>query len=191
MSYTDVEYKFKKIGKNVQIGKNVYFRYPELIEIGDNVIIDDFCYFTTAVLIGSYVHLGPQCTVIGGKGATFIIDDFAGLSAGCRIVCGSDDYLGDGLTNPTIPADFRASLVISTVRVDKHAVVGTGAVVHAAVHIGEGAAVGSLSLVNKDLAPWTVNVGIPTRVVKARESEIIKKHEIEMERRGIYHASKY
>lgn len=27
--------------------KNVYFRYPEEIEIGDNVIIDEFCYFTT------------------------------------------------------------------------------------------------------------------------------------------------
>ena len=47
MGYTDVEYKFKKIGKNVQIGKNVYFRYPEEVEIGDNVIIDEFCYFTT------------------------------------------------------------------------------------------------------------------------------------------------
>lgn len=27
MPYTDLEYKFKRIGKNVRIGRNVYFCY--------------------------------------------------------------------------------------------------------------------------------------------------------------------
>jgi acetyltransferase-like isoleucine patch superfamily enzyme len=36
MPYTDFNFKFRKIGKNVEIGDNVYFKYPELIEIGNN-----------------------------------------------------------------------------------------------------------------------------------------------------------
>ena len=63
MSYTDVKYKFKKIGRNVQLGKNIYFRYPEKIEIGDNVIIDDFSYFSTSLVIEDYVHISPFCSV--------------------------------------------------------------------------------------------------------------------------------
>ena len=34
--------KLKKCGNNVTIGKTVRIRYPELVSIGDNVIIDDF-----------------------------------------------------------------------------------------------------------------------------------------------------
>src|ERR1035437_7611191 len=102
MAYTDLNCKFKKIGKNVEIGRNVYFRYPDLIEIGDNVIIDDFCYFTAALQIESFIHIGPHCSIIGGKLGKLIMENFSGLSAGCRIICSSDDYLGSGLTNPTI-----------------------------------------------------------------------------------------
>ncbi|CKK93370.1 putative acetyltransferase [Neisseria meningitidis] len=29
------------------------------------------------------------------------MDHFSGLSAGCRIITGSDDFMGGGLTNPT------------------------------------------------------------------------------------------
>ena len=107
MSYTDVKYKFKKIGKNVQLGKNIYFRYPEKIEIGDNVIIDDFSYFSTSLVIEDYVHISPFCSVIGGIKSKLVMREFSGLSAGCRIICGSDDYSGIGLTNPTVTKKYR------------------------------------------------------------------------------------
>jgi len=180
MSYTDVEYKFKKLGKDVQIGKNVYFRYPELIEIGDHVIIDDFCYFTTSLTIGSFIHIGPHCSVIGGKNGKLVMGDFSGLSAACRIICCSDDYLSDGLTNPTIPPKYHAKLKLSTVEIGKHAVIGTGAVIHPAVRIGEGAAVGSMTLVTKDLDAWGVYLGIPARKVKERNRDVILRFEVEL-----------
>lgn len=176
MSYTDVEYKFKKIGKNVQIGKNVYFRYPELIEIDDNVIIDDFCYFTTALTIGNYVHIAPHCTCIGGRESKLIMGDFSGFSAGCRIICGSDDYL-TGLTNPNIPSKYRGQTKIGNIEVGKHAVLGTNTVVHPLVKIGDGAATGSLSLVTKDLEAWSIYVGVPATKIKDRDRETILRLE--------------
>ena len=37
----------KYCGKNVIIGKTVRIRYPHLVSIGDNCIIDDFTYIST------------------------------------------------------------------------------------------------------------------------------------------------
>lgn len=178
MSYTDVEYKFKKIGKNVTIGKNVYFRYPEEVELGDDVIIDDFCYFTTALTIGNYVHIGPHCTVIGGRKTRLQMEDFSGLSAACRIVCGSDDYI-NGLTNPNIPVEFRGATKVGTTYMGRHAVLGTNTVVHPLVHIAEGAATGSLTLVTKDLEPWKIYVGSPAVAKKDRNKNSITNMELE------------
>lgn len=172
MAYTDLLFKFKKIGRNVQIGENVYFRYPELVEIGDNVIIDDFCYFTTALYVGDYVHIAPHCTCIGGKNSKLVMSDFSGLSAGCRIICGSDDY-NTGLTNPNIPAQFRGKTTIGEVFIGKHAVLGTNTIVHPLVKINEGAATGSLTLVTKDLEAWSIFIGSPARKIKDRDMENI------------------
>lgn len=177
MPYTDLKYKFKRIGKNVEIGRNVFFRYPHLVEIGDNVIIDDFCYFTTEVTIGSYVHISPHCSVIGGSKSSFIMEDFTGISAGCRIVCSSDNYLGDGLTNPTIPKEFHASVVYSFVHMEKHSLLGTGCIVHPGVTIKQGAVAGSATLITKDLEEWTVNIGIPSKKIKERNRDTILKME--------------
>lgn len=172
MGYTDLVYKFKKIGKNVQIGVNVYFRYPELVEIGDNVIIDEFCYFTTALSIGNFVHIAPHCTCIGGKNSKLVMSDFSGLAAGCRIICGSDDYF-TGLTNPNIPIQYRGKTTISEIFIGKHAVLGTNTIVHPLVKVCDGAATGSLTLVTKDLEEWSIYIGSPARKIKDRDKETI------------------
>ena len=171
MPYTDVEYKFKKIGKNVAIGKSVYFRYPELVEIGNNVIIDEFCYFTTALVIEDYVHIAPHCSIVGGRESLLLMREFSGVSAGCRIVCGSDDYSGKSLTNPTVPLKYRGTPKFTTVEIGRHAVLGTNCVVHPGVSIGEGVAVGSMSLITKSLLPWGIYKGVPAQRFKERDKE--------------------
>ena len=181
MGYTDVKYKFKKIGKNVEIGDNVYFRYPELVEIGDNVTIDEFCYFTTELKIGNYVHISPHCSVIGGRKGKLVLENYSGLAAGCRVVCCSDNLLGDGLTNPTIPEKYHSSVKYTQISIGAHAVVGTGCVIHPGISIGEGAVVGSMSLVTKDIEAWTINIGIPAKKVQNREKNTILEYQKQLE----------
>lgn len=171
---------FRRVGKNVKIGAKVYFRYPELVEIGDNVIIDEFCYFTCAVSLGSFVHIGPHCSAIGGRNGKLTMSDYSGLSAGCRIICGSDDYFS-GLTNPSVPVQFRGPVKVGEVFLGRHAVLGTGSVVHPSVRLGEGSATGSMTLVTRDLAPWTVFVGIPARESALRDRDRILGLEREFE----------
>jgi galactoside O-acetyltransferase len=170
MAYTDLEYKFKKLGRNVTIGRNVYFRYPDLVELGDNVVIDDHCYFTTALVMGEFSHIGPQCSVIGGRDAKFHMHPFSGLSAGSHVVCGTDDYTQDGLLD-TVPAEFRVPVKVSTIEIRKHAIVGTACVLHPGVIVGEGAVAGSMTLVTRDLEPWWIYFGIPARKFKQRQKK--------------------
>lgn len=171
MSYTDVEYKFKKIGSNVKIGKNVYFRYPELVEIGDNVIIDEFCYFTTSLLIEDYVHISTGCSSIGGRSSKLIMREFSAMGAGSRIICSSDDFIETGLTHAHIPSKYRKILEVKDVELKEHAILGTACVCHPGVVIGAGTTVGSMSLVLKNLDPWWVYFGTPAKKHMQRNSE--------------------
>lgn len=163
--------RLRRCGVDVRIAATVVIKHPELVSIGDHVAIDDFCYITPGAEIGSYVHIAAHVSIIGGRLAQCSINDFAGISAGSRLVCASDDYLGSGLTGPVVPAEYHADVHFAQIVVGKFAILGTNCVVHPGVTIGEGAAVGSCSLVTRDLEPWTVNVGIPARRVKERRRD--------------------
>jgi len=160
-------------GIDIILDNDVMIKHPEMARIGSHVAIDKGFYCTVELQIGDYVHIAPYCTVIGGKKSKLVMEDFSGFSAGCRIVCASDDYLGSGMTNPIVPLEFRGLTLYTTVTIKKHAVLGTGCVVHPGVTIGEGAVVGSMSLVTKDLEPWSVYMGIPAKKVKDRNKDII------------------
>lgn len=179
MGYTDVEYKFKKIGKNVQIGKNVYFRYPEEVEIGDNVIIDEFCYFTTKLKIGNNVHIAPFCSVIGGKNSELIIKDYSVFSAGVRAVCGTDDFINGPFTSVAIPVKFRQNCTYGKILLEEHVIVGTNSIILSNKTLRKGSGTGAGTLVNKDLDEWGMYVGSPCRKIKERNKENILNGEEE------------
>jgi galactoside O-acetyltransferase len=52
---------------------------------------------------------------------------------------------------------------------DYYTIVGTGVTIHPGVTLGEGAAVGSASLVLEDLERWWVYLGVPARQYKKRD----------------------
>jgi acetyltransferase-like isoleucine patch superfamily enzyme len=172
--------RLKQCGVDVRIGANVVIRYPELVSIGDHVAIDDFTYVTTSLEIGNYVHIGPHCSIIGGPGGKCIFEDFTGTAAGCRLVCVSGDFFGSGLIHPFIPPAYRGELHGSPIIFRKFAILGTGSVVHPGVTFGEGAAVGSASLVLEDLDPWQIYYGVPVKAFRKRENSTLLAYEKEL-----------
>ena len=163
----------KSCGKNVIIGKTVRIRYPELVEIGNNVIIDDFTYISTALKIHNNVHISSGCKIIGGKKAYVEMKSFSTLAPNVVLSAGSDDY-NSGIATPMIPLDYKANAVIGKILLNKHCIVGTGTVVLPNITFKEGACVGALSLVNKNLKEYTLYVGIPVRELSERnKSEIM------------------
>lgn len=172
--------KLKKLGKNVIIGDFVKVVNPEHIEIDDFSRIDDFTILIggKGMKIGKYVHIASYCSVIGG--GEFYMEDFSGLSAGVRVVTGSDDYTGKCLTNPTTPIKYRPFATTGVVSIKKHAIIGTNTILFPNITIGEGAAVGAASLVNKDVEPWGICIGVPAKRIKYRERDTILKMEKEL-----------
>lgn len=172
---------FRSCGDDVQIGDFVVIKRPQLIELGSHVAIDSFVYISTALQVGSYVHIAPMVTIVGGKDSKLILEDFSGLSAGCRIVCGSDDFVrGTGLTNPTVPEAYHGRVKCTTVVIERHAIIGTNCVVLPGVRIGEGAAVGACSLVKSNLLPWTIYAGVPAVEVGRRRKDTILEMEAKL-----------
>jgi len=100
-------FPFAACGRDVTIYEWVRILDPERIRVGDHVIVDDFVFLDGGggLHLGSYVHIAGFSSIIGGGRAT--LSDFSGLSAGCRIVTGTEIADGSGLTNPTIPPDLR------------------------------------------------------------------------------------
>jgi len=164
--------RLKRCGKNVIIGKSVRIRYPELVEIGDDCIIDDFTYISTGVQLGSRVHISAGCKLIGGPDARVVMGDFSTLSPGVVLAAGSDDYVG-GIATPLVPRAYKGNVQIGEIRMGRHCVIGSNAVILPSVSLGDGVAVGALSLVKTSLPAWTLWAGIPARRIRPRKRQQI------------------
>jgi galactoside O-acetyltransferase len=163
-----------RIGKNVIIGKTVRIRYPELVEIGDNVIIDDFTYISAALTIDNNVHIAAGCKLIGGRNASIKIGEFSTLAPNVVIAAGSDDYIA-GIASPLVPSQYKGNVEVGTVELRRHCIIGANSTVLPNVTFNDGAAVGAQSLVKYDIEEWTLQGGVPARYIKNRNrNEILR-----------------
>ena len=142
----------------------------------DNFSIDDFSQIDDFVFlnageetrIGRFVHIASFVSVIGG--GKLYMGDFSALSAGCRVITGTDDFAGGFLAGPTVPPQYT-NIKRAPVHIGAFALIGTNSVIFPGVSVGEGAAVGAGCIVRKNLEPWTVYVGHDCKRIKPRERE--------------------
>lgn len=161
----------KDYGENVLISKKVSFYGARQITIGNPVRIDDFCILSGNITLGNYIHIAAFCALFGGHEG-ILMKNYSGLSSKVSIYAESDDYLGNAMTNPTIPMEYR-NVAGGKVILEKHVIVGTGSCILPDLVIGEGSAVGSMSLVNRSLNAWGVYAGIPCRYMKQRRKKLL------------------
>lgn len=170
------ELGFRSLGKGVLLSREARVYRPESISLGDHTRIDDFVTLTAGpqgfIDIGSYVHIAAYSMIESSVGV--VLGDFSGLAARVTVYGASDDYGGDHLTNPCVPLQHR-SIHAAIVRLGKHAVVGTGSVLLPGAELGEGVAVGAMSLVNRHLEPFGVYVGIPARRIRERSRHMLRR----------------
>jgi galactoside O-acetyltransferase len=177
-----LKFGFKSVGSNVKISKNCIIRGLYNISIGDNVIIDAFCSIIATgdceLKIGSFIHIGAYCHLLANAGIE--IGDFSGLSQGVKIYSKTDDYSGNSLTNPTIPSKFK-TLKRGKVSIGEHTIIGANSVVLPGLNIGDGVAIGALSLVTTNLGPWYIYYGNPLKKGLPRSRKLLSQREIFME----------
>jgi acetyltransferase-like isoleucine patch superfamily enzyme len=164
---------FKSIGTNVLISEKTSIYNPQNISIGSNVRIDDYSILsagTKGIEIGSYIHIACYVSLIGSE--LIKLYDFIGISSRTAVYSSSDDYSGNFLTGPTIDGRFR-SVDSRPVIFHSHSIIGVGSVILPGVEIGEGTAVGALSLVSKNLDSWSIYSGAPARFMKQRSKKML------------------
>lgn len=162
---------FNSLGENVQISDKASIYNPQLLDIGDNSRIDDFCVVSGKVKIGRNVHIAVFCNVAGGeKGIVF--EDFSGLAYACQVFTQSDDYSGSTLTNPTIPERFK-NVYRKAISIGRHSIVGANSIVLPGVNLAEGTAVGAMSMVTKSTEAWSIYFGSPAKRIKARKQDML------------------
>jgi acetyltransferase-like isoleucine patch superfamily enzyme len=171
--------RLRRCGKDVRVFRHAQIIKPEVISIGDGSQIDDFVWLLGGqeTVIGRRVHIATHCSI--GGGGRFAMEDYSGFAAGVRVVTGSDDHNGEGLTNPCIPMEYR-SVKRGCVMVRKHALVFTGAIILPDVEIGEGAVVAAGTVVRETLEPWTIYGGARCIKVAARNPDRIRELEAQM-----------
>ncbi|MEW8955109.1 acyltransferase [Clostridium sp.] len=173
--YSEEELKeigFKSLGENVLLSRKTSIYGPENICIGDNCRIDDFTILSGNISIGNFVHIASFCGVYGGD-VGVVFEDFVGLSARSIVYALTDDYGGEVLTNPNIPLEYK-NIIKGKVIFKKHSLIGAGAIILPGVTVGEGASVGSMALINKDLLPWSIYIGIPAKKIKDRSKKLLE-----------------
>lgn len=168
----EVKERLKKCGQEVKIYPLVKIVKPEVIEIGDYSMIDDFTfiYGGKGIIIGRYVHIASFVSIIGG--GELVLGDYADIACGSRILTGTDTYYGGRRMSTALPKEQR-NVIVGKVVIEKDAFIGTNAVIQPNVRIGEGAIIGSNSLVLKDVEPWSINVGSPCKKMGERPKVVV------------------
>ena len=171
-----VEMGFKSHG-TLNLSEKASFYGSKRISVGLQTRIDDFCVLSAGaggISIGRNVHIAVYTSLIGA--GRIEVHDFANISSKVAIYSSNDDYSGSFMTNPTVPAEYT-NVSHASVTIGRHAIIGCGAVILPGVTIGEGAAVGALSLVTKDVAPFTIVAGTPAKVIGERKRDLLALEE--------------
>lgn len=135
------------IGKKTQIWVNVQVR--------ENANIGAGCVISKDVYIDHGVKIGDRCKIQNS------------VSVYSGVTLGDDVFVGPSVsfTNDKVPRAFNAEWSITETRIESGASIGANATIVCGIRIGEYAMIAAGSVVTKDVAPYTLVLGNPARVV--------------------------
>jgi galactoside O-acetyltransferase len=169
-------------GKGVTVYAGCRIFPPDRVSVGNYSQIDEgvWIYAGQGVRIGAHVHLALGCSITGG--GECVVEDFAGLGVGVRLITGTEGIHAGLLTNPTVPSEFRA-VSRGKIVIGAHALVFTHSIILPGVTIGDGAVVAAGALVHHSLKPWCIYAGNPLVQVGIRAAEPVLQAARELRRR--------
>lgn len=131
------------------------------LSVGEDFIISPGAVIArgTRLRAGDRVSIGPRLTL----GAHLVVGDDVMISGNVGLI-GDDHPFDDSDASITaLPAR-----PLATVTIEGDSLIGFGAILVGPLTVGRGAIVGAGALVTSDVAPDTVVVGVPARVVRHR-----------------------
>ena len=182
----------KKSGKKLFIGKRTDIKYRQNISLGNNVNIHDYVEINAqvknSVTLGNNIHIGKYSII---KCTGEYTDSIPSIKIGDNFGCGDFCYFGcaGGITignNVIMGQNVRfhaqnhmfdlVDIPINNqgttqkgITIEDDCWIGAGSVFLDGITVGKGCVIGSNTLVNKNIQPYSVVVGNPARVIKKRK----------------------
>jgi acetyltransferase-like isoleucine patch superfamily enzyme len=182
------KFLFAKVGKNVVFGKSLTIRHPNKIQIGDNVVIDDYAVLDAkgidnkGIIIGNDVIIGRN-TVISCKNGDIIIGDNSNIAMNCFIQSAKEVKIGknvlisaycyiigggDHRTERTDIPIIAQAQVVQGINFEDNCLIGAGVMVQDGVTIGRDCIIGTGSVVTKSIPKFVISTGVPATIIKSR-----------------------
>lgn len=149
------------IGKNTTFGRGTVFWAPHEMKIGNNVYIGKYCTIQADVEMGNNIEIANTVGLIGRYN-----HDYSKVGVSIK----DAPWIGD------LDYDFKGKG--QKIIIEDDVWIGYGAVVFTGVHVHRGAIVAAGSIVTKDVPPYAIVAGNPTKVKGYRFTEDqIREHE--------------
>jgi acetyltransferase-like isoleucine patch superfamily enzyme len=175
-------------GRGVVFGRGVTLRHPHKIRLGDRVVIDDNVVLdakgetNAGIRLGDRVFLGRN-TILSCKNGDIELGEAVNVSTNCQLtsakrleigaftVIGSFSYFVSGggydYTSPVPFSQQEGSFEMRETIIGANCWFGAHVTVTDRARIGEHCVLGAGAVVNSEIPPGSIAVGIPARVIKA------------------------
>jgi acetyltransferase-like isoleucine patch superfamily enzyme len=159
---------YKRFGRQSVIGPPCRVSNPQFVEIGDNVLIHEHAWISVVPAVEGVV---PRLTIGDGT----LIDRLVHIACvgeieiGRQVLMGERVLIGDTFheyEDVTTPVILQPMAYPSKVVIGDGSYIGLQSCIMQGVTIGEGAYVGAGTVVTSDVAPYSVVVGNPSRLVR-------------------------
>ncbi len=156
--------QFARLGEGVVIEAGVLVFHPENIEIDDDVYVGHHTmlkgYHTNRMVIGAGTWIGQQCFFHSAGGIT--IGRNVGIGPAVKIL--TSFHAEEGISKPILHSRIEFAPVV----VEDDCDLGIGSILLPGVTVGRGCQVGAGAVVTRSVAPYSVVVGVPARVLRVR-----------------------
>jgi len=148
-------------GKGTVIGVSPRFVNTANITIGQGCLLQDSIYIRAGV--DGSIRIGDRAA----------LNSFCKLFGHGSIDIGAETQLGPGTLITTTGHDYQDKELNATyqpVRLGRRVWVGANVTILQGVTIGDHSVIGAGAVVNKDIPPYCIAVGVPAKVVKSLKS---------------------
>lgn len=182
-----------EVGTGVVVGRNVTFRHPHKIFLGNRVVIDDNAVLDAKGEGNDGIRLGDQVAVgrnsilsCKGKspGGSITVGLNTNIAMNCVIHAEEEVEIGKNVlfaayvyivgggnhefNRTDRPIIEQPSINKGGVVIEEDVWLGAGVTVLDGVSVGKGCVLGAGAVVNKNVPPYSVCVGVPARVIRSR-----------------------
>lgn len=156
--------------------KNIYFLILYFIRLPKNFYKKNIIHFSTRISsntniakskIGKYCYIANNINMVNAN-----IGNYCSIAPGVQIGGMEHSYWWHSMST------FLSKECISNkkTKIGNDVWIAAGAIIKQGVTIGDGAVIGAMSFVNKDVPPYSIVIGSPAKILKYRfeEKEICK-----------------